>query len=185
MLENLFKETETRMKRTVKNLKGRFKTVRTGRATSAMVEDINVDYYGTQSPINQIAKIKIPDPKQILIDPYEPGSLQDIERAIIESDLDLMPHNDGEILRIKIPELSEERRKKLSSKVEDLAEEGKIELRQIRRDAREEVDLYENESEISEDEAYRARDEIQNLTDQYEEKINKLTEKKINEIMTV
>lgn len=185
MLESLFKQTESKMKKAVKSVKNDYKTVRTGRASSAMVENIEADYYGTKTPINQMAKIKIPDPKQIIIEPYETGSLKDIERAIMESDLDLTPNNDGEILRIKIPDLSEERRKELSSVVKEYAEEGKIKIRQIRRESREEIDLYENESEISEDDAYRAKENIQELTDQYEEKIDKLTEKKIDEIMTV
>jgi ribosome recycling factor len=150
-----------------------------------MVENIKADYYGTMTPLNQMAKIKIPDPKQIIIEPYETGSLKDIERAILESELDLTPNSDGDIIRIKIPDLSEERRQELSSVVNDYAEEAKIQLRQVRRDSREEVDLYENEGEISEDEAYRAKERIQELTDQYEEKIDTLTEKKIDEIMTV
>ncbi len=185
MLEKLFKETETKMKKAVQKVKGKFKKVRTGRASSAMVEDIQADYYGTKTPINQMAKIRIPDAKQIVIEPYEAGSISDIERAILESELDLTPSNDGDVIRINIPDLSEERRKELSSVVNEYAEEGKINLRQIRRDAREEIDLYENEGEISEDKAYRAKEEIQELTDQYEEKIDTLTEKKIDEIMTV
>lgn len=185
MLESLFKETETKMQRAVGNVKDKFKTIRTGRASSAMVEDIKAEYYGTLTPINQMAKIKVPDPKQIIIEPYETGSLQDIERAIMESDLDLTPNNDGEIIRIKIPDLSEERRKELSSVVDEYAEEGKIAVRQVRREAREEVDLYEDEAEISEDEAYRAKEHIQELTDKYEDKIDALTENKKDEIMTV
>lgn len=185
MLENLFNETEQKMQQAVKNVKDKFKTVRTGRASSAMVEDIKAEYYGQATPINQMAKIQVPDPKQIIIEPYETDSLQDIERAIMESDLDLTPSNDGEIIRIKVPDLSEERRRELSSVVDEYAEEGKIAIRQVRREAREEVDLYENEGEISEDEAYRAKEHIQELTDQYEEKIDKLTENKKDEIMTV
>ncbi len=185
MIESLFKETETKMRRAVKTLRDKFKTVRTGRANSAMVETIKADYYGAKTPINQMARIKIPDPKQIVIEPYETGSLKDIERAIVESELDLTPNNDGEIIRLKIPDLSEERREELSSVVDEYAEEGKISLRQVRREAREEVDLYEEEGEISEDEAYRAKEEIQELTDKYEETIDTLTEKKTDEIMTV
>lgn len=185
MLESLFKETETKMKQAVSNVKDKYKTVRTGRASSAMVEDIEAEYYGQPTPINQMAKIQIPDPKQIIIEPYEAGSLQDIERAIMESDLDLTPSNDGDIIRIKIPDLSEERRKKLTSLVDEYAEEGKIAIRQVRREAREEVDLYEDEGEISEDEAYRAKEHIQELTDQYENKVDALTENKKDEIMTV
>jgi ribosome recycling factor len=185
MLESLFKETETKMKKAVQKVQKKFKKVRTGRASSAMVEDIKADYYGTSTPINQMAKIRIPDPKQIVIEPYEAGSITDIERAILESELDLTPSNDGDVIRIKIPDLSEERRKELSSVVKEYAEEGKIDIRQIRRESREEIDLYESEGEISEDDAYRAKEEIQELTDQYEEKIDTLTEKKIDEIMTV
>jgi len=185
MLENLFKETETKMKRALKTLQDKCKTVRTGRASSAMVESIKADYYGTMTPLNQMAKIKVPDPQQIIIEPYETGSIKDIERAILESELDLTPNSDGDIIRIKIPDLSEERRKELSSVVRDYAEEAKIQIRQVRREAREEVDLYEEEGEISEDDAYRAKDRIQELTDQYEENVDTLIEKKIDEIMTV
>lgn len=185
MLEELFQQTQIKMKKAVKTVKEKFKKVRTGRANSAMVEDIKADYYGTKTPINQMAKIRIPDPKQIVIEPYEVGSITDIERAILESELDLTPSNDGDVIRIKIPDLSEERREELSSVVKEYAEEGKIKVREIRRESREEVDLYENEGEISEDEAYRAEERIQEITDQYEEKIDKLTEAKIDEIMTV
>lgn len=185
MLEDLFQQTEAKMKKAIKAVKEKFKKVRTGRASSAMVEDIKADYYGTKTPINQMAKIRIPDPKQILIEPYEAGSITDIERAILESELDLTPSNDGDVIRIKIPDLSEERRQELSSVVKEYAEEGKIKVRQVRRESREEVDLYENEGEISEDEAFRAEERIQEITDQYEEKIDKLTEAKIDEIMTV
>lgn len=185
MLEDLFQQTEIKMKKAVKAVKEKFKKVRTGRANSAMVEDIKADYYGTKTPINQMAKIRIPDPKQIVIEPYEAGSITDIERAILESELDLTPSNDGDVIRIKIPDLSEERRQELSSVVKEYTEEGKIKVREIRRESREEVDLYEDEGEISEDEAYRAEERIQEITDQYEEKIDKLTEAKIDEIMTV
>lgn len=185
MLDSVFQETEEKMKKAVKSVKEDFKTVRTGRASSAMVEGIKVNYYGTPTPINQLAKIKIPDPKQIIIQPYDSGNLKDIEKAILESELDLTPNSDGEIIRIQIPDLTEERRQELSSVCKDYAEEGKINIRQIRREAREEVDLYEDEGEISEDEAYRAKEEIQDLTDKYEQKINDLLENKTEELTTV
>ena len=185
MLESLFKETETKMKKAVQKVQKKFKKVRTGRASSAMVEDIKADYYGTSTPINQMAKIRIPDPKQIVIEPYEAGSITDIERAILESELDLTPSNDGDVIRIKIPDLSEERRKELKSVVNEYAEDGKIAIREIRREARDEVDLLEEEGEITEDDAHRAREKIQEITDKHEDFIDELLEKKTEEIMNV
>lgn len=185
MLQDVFEQTERKMKRAVASVKDDFKTVRTGRANTAMLEGIKADYYGSATPINQLAKIQIPDPKQIVIQPYDPDSIEDIERAVMESDMGLTPNNDGEIIRIKIPDLTEERRKELTSVINEYAEEGKIAIRKIRREARDEVDLLEDEGEISQDDAHRAREHIQDLTDQYEDQIDQLVNRKTDEIMTV
>ncbi|MGM0381454.1 MAG: ribosome recycling factor [bacterium] len=184
MLDQVFQQTEQKMKQILKNLQGEFKSVRTGRATSAMFENINVNYYGSATPMNQLAKIQVPDAKQVVIQPYDAGSLEDIEKAIMESDLGLTPNNDGEIIRIQIPDLTEERRKELAGVVKEYAEDAKIEIRKIRREARDEVSLYENEGEISEDDAHRARERIQEITDQHEDMVDELLEKKTEEIMS-
>jgi len=185
MLDDLYKETRSKMSDAVRAVQDDFKSVRTGRATASMFEGTMVDYYGSATPINQLAKIQIPDAKQVIITPYDTQSIEAIEKAILESDLGLTPNSDGEVIRINIPDLTEERRKELKSVVKENAEEGKIAIRKIRREARDEIDLYENEGEISEDEAHRGREQIQEITDQYEDKIEELAEKKIEEIMKV
>ncbi len=184
MLNDVFQQTEAKMKKIIQNLQQEFKSVRTGRATPAMFESITVNYYGSATPMNQLAKIQCPDAKQVIIQPYDAGSLEDIEKAIMESDLGLTPNNDGEIIRIQIPDLTEERRKELCGVVKEYAEDAKIELRKVRREARDEVSLYENEGEISEDDAHRAREKIQEITDKHEELVEELLEKKTDEIMS-
>ncbi len=185
MIKQLYSETKAKMQKAIAVVQKNFNSVRTGRATPSLFETVKVDYYGTPTPLNQLAKIQIPDAKQVVIQPYDTGSIKDIERGIMESNLGLTPNNDGEIIRIQIPDLTEERRKELTSVVKKYSEEGKIALRGIRREARDEVDLLESEGEISEDDAHRAREKIQEFTDRYEEMIDELQEKKIQEIMTV
>ncbi|MFP4686526.1 MAG: ribosome recycling factor [bacterium] len=185
MLNQLYKETKEKMQKALASVQKDFNSVRTGRATPALFEAVKVDYYGTPTPLNQLAKIQIPEARQVVIQPYDSGSLKDIERGIMESNLGLTPNNDGEIIRIQIPDLTEERRKELSSVVKEYSEAGKIALRSIRREARDEIDLLESEGEISEDDAHRARRQVQDYTDRYEEMIEELQEKKIQEIMTV
>ncbi len=185
MLDSVFAETEEKMKTAVKSVKADFNTVRTGRATPDMFESIEVDYYGNPTPLNQLAKIQIPEAKQVVIQPYDSDSIEDIEKAIMESDLGLTPNNDGNIIRIQIPDLTEERREELRDVVKEYCEEGKITLRKIRREGRDEIDLLEDEGEISEDAAHRARDEVQDLIDKYEDYLDDLLEKKTDEIMTV
>lgn len=185
MLKSVYKETEEKMKDAVKSVKSDFATVRTGRATPDMFEGINVDYYGSSTPLNQLAKIQIPEAKQVVIQPYDSGSIEAIEKAIMESDLGLTPNNDGSVIRIQIPDLTEERREELTDVVKEYCEDGKIALRKIRREARDEIDLLEEEGEISEDDAHRGREEIQEMIDKYEDYLDELLEKKIDEIMTV
>lgn len=185
MLNDVYKETRSNMKDAVMAVKNDFKSIRTGRATASMFDGIKVDYYGSATPLNQLAKIQIPDAKQVLITPYDPDSMEAIEKGILESDLGLTPNNDGETIRINIPDLTEERRKELKSVVKEYAEDGKITIRKIRREARDEIDLLEDEGEISEDDAHRAREEIQEITDNHENRIEEHVENKIEEIMKV
>lgn len=185
MLDDVYGETERKMKQVLGSLREQFKTVRTGRASPSMLEGVTVDYYGSPTPVNQLAKIQVPDPKHIVIQPYDGDNVEDIERGIQESDLNLTPNTDGSIIRLNLPDLTEERREELSSRVKGFTEDAKIKLRQIRREARDEVELYEEEGEISEDDAYRARDRIQDITDRFEEAMEEARDKKINQIMTV
>lgn len=185
MLEDVFEETEQKMKKAVQSVKDDFKTVRTGRANTAMLEGIKANYYGTATPINQLAKIQIPDPKTIVVQPYDPDSLEDIERGIMESDLGLTPHNDGEIIRINIPDLTEERREELTSVIKEYAEDGRIAIRKIRREARDQIDTLKNEGQVSEDDAHRAKEYIQDLTDKHEGIIDDLVDRKTDELMSV
>lgn len=173
------------MKQVLGSLKEQFKSIRTGRATPAMLENVRVDYYGSPTPVNQLAKIQVPDPKHIVIQPYDSDNVGDIEQAIMESDLHLTPNTDGDVIRLNLPDLTEERREEFASRVKELTEDAKIKLRQIRREARDEVDLYEEEGEVSEDEAYRARDRIQEITDTFEDALEEARDQKIDSIMTV
>ncbi len=184
MLDSVYRETKEKMKKAVRAVKKDFNTVRTGRATPDMFEGITVDYYGSPTPLNQLAKIQIPDAKQVVIQPYDKGSLEDIEKGILESNLGLTPNNDGNIIRINMPDLTGERREELCDVVKEYVEEGKITLRKIRREARDEIDLLESEGEISEDDAHRAREKIQEIIDKYEGYLEDMLEKKTEEIMS-
>jgi ribosome recycling factor len=166
-------------------LEGDLRTIRTGRASPALVERLQVDYYGTATPLNQLATISAPEPQLLTIRPYDPGSLRDIERAILASDLGLTPNNDGRLIRLVIPPLNEERRMELVKLVRRRAEEAKVTLRNIRRDSLEELREFEKEKLISEDEFYRARDDLQELTDRYIEQIDEIQERKEQEIKEV
>jgi len=178
-------EAEEKMERTVDVLKAEFKGIRTGRASPALVEHIKVQYYGAPTPLRQIANISTPDPQLISIRPYAPSALKDIEKAILASELGITPSNDGKAIRLGIPPLSEERRKQLCHHVKRMAEEAKVSIRNVRRDANKHVDKEEDDSVLSEDDAKRAKKEIQDLTDKYEGLVEEALERKTQEIMTV
>ena len=185
MSKELLRDTENQMRRAIEALEGDLRTIRTGRASPALVERLQVDYYGTATPLNQLATISAPEPQLLTIRPYDPGSLRDIERAILASDLGLTPNNDGRLIRLVIPPLNEERRMELVKLVRRRAEEAKVTLRNIRRDSLEELREFEKEKLISEDEFYRARDDLQELTDRYIEQIDEIQERKEQEIKEV
>jgi ribosome recycling factor len=185
MSKELLRETENQMRRAIEALEGDLRTIRTGRASPALVERLQVDYYGTATPLNQLATISAPEPQLLTIRPYDPGSLRDIERAILSSDLSLTPNNDGRLIRLVIPPLNEERRMELVKLVRRRAEESKVAIRNIRRDGLEELREFEKEKLISEDEFYRARDDLQELTDRYIEQIDEIQERKEREIKEV
>jgi ribosome recycling factor len=169
MEKELRKKTDERMKKAIEVLK----------------DDIKVEYYGTSTPLNQVATLNIPDPKQITIQPWDQKAIQDIEKAILKSDLGLTPMNDGKVIRISIPPLTEERRKDLVKVVKKKGEEGKVAIRNIRRDANDSLKKLEKDKEISEDELKKALDEVQKMTDSYIKKVDETVEHKEQEVMEV
>ncbi len=185
MIRDLLHETESRMKKTLEVLEADLKAIRTGRASPALVERVMVEYYGIPTPLNQLAVISAPEPQLLTIRPYDPSSLGDIERAIQKSDLGLTPSNDGRIIRLVIPPLTEQRRNELARLVSRRVEEAKVALRNIRREALDDLRSFEKEKMISEDDFFRGRDELQELTDRYIALADEIGERKIKEVMEV
>ncbi len=185
MIGQVENQAEKKMKAVIKKTREEFKTVRTGRAHPGLVENITVDYYGTQTPLNQMANISAPEPRSLVIEPYDKSVLENVEKAIMKANLGLTPNNDGNLIRINVPQLTEERRKELVKVVNEKAEESRISIRNIRREANEELEIIEEEGEISEDNMHRGLDNIQTLTDKYIDKINEMLKKKEEAIMEV
>ncbi len=182
-LEEIYRDAENRMTKSVAAFKMEMARIRTGRATPALLEGIKVDYYGNPVLINQIASVMAPEPRLLVIQPWDKSVIKEIEKAIRSSELGLNPQSDGNVIRIPIPPLSEERRLDLTKLVRKLAEEARIAIRNIRRDAIDKVRTMEKNKEISEDEKERAEDKIQELTDKYIKEINELLERKEKEIL--
>ena len=185
MIQELLKDADKRMKKAVEVLKGEFAGLRTGRASTVLVEDIKVDYYGSIMTIKQIAQIAVPEPTQITIQPWDVSVIPNVEKAIRESDLGVQPQRDGNIIRINLPPLTEERRKELVKKAGKLAEQAKIAVRNIRHEIMKELDKLKKEGGYSEDDIKRAKDELQKITDKHTKKIDELLHKKEEEILTV
>ncbi|MBR3002039.1 MAG: ribosome recycling factor [Clostridia bacterium] len=159
--------------------------VRAGRANPAILNKVKIDYYGTPTPVNQVAGVSVPEARLIVIQPWDASVLKDIEKAIIASDIGINPNNDGKVIRLAFPELNEERRKELVKDIKKMAEEAKVAIRAIRRDGIDEAKAKQKDSEITEDELKGAETEIQKITDKYIEEIDKLTEQKEKEIMSI
>lgn len=176
---------EDKMQKSLTNLEGEYTAIRAGRANPRILDRIQVDYYGTPSPLQSVANISVPEARMIQIQPWDAGLIKDIEKAILSSDLGLTPANDGKVIRLVFPELTEERRKELVKDVKKKGEEAKVAIRNIRRDANDAVKKEAKANEISEDEQKQLEDKIQKLTDQYVAKIDKAIEGKSNEVMTV
>jgi ribosome recycling factor len=185
MHEAIKKKIRERMDKSIENIKDEFKKVRSGRANAGLVEGLVVDYYGSKTPLKQLASISVPEPRLIVIQPWDKGSLGEIEKAFHKSDLALNPNNDGKVIRITVPALTEERRKELVKVAKNKAEDARIAIRNIRRDGNEEVKTAQKEGHVSEDVLKKTLDEIQRITDKYIEIINKLLEAKEAEIMEV
>ena len=176
---------EERMKKTISVYEENLSEIRAGRANPAILNRITVDYYGTATPINQMAGISVPEARLIVIQPWDMSVLKEIERAILASDIGITPNNDGKVIRLNFPELNEERRKELVKDIRKMSEEAKVAVRSVRRDGIDEFKKMQKDSSITEDELKQAEDQIQKLTDKYVDQIDKITENKEKEIMTV
>ena len=185
LVDEILKDTEEKMRKAAEALHSDLTSVRTGRASPALVDRLKVEYYGTTMPLNQLATISAPEPRLLMIRPWDAGALSAIEKAVLKSDLGLTPNNDGKIIRLPIPRLTEERRQDLTKLVSRRVEEGKVALRNSRRDGLEDIREMEKEKMISEDELYQARDALQELTDKYTERMADIGEAKEKEIMEV
>jgi ribosome recycling factor len=183
MPQTILRDAETRMQKAVESTARDFSHVRTGRASATLLDNIHVDYYGTKSPINQVATITIPEPRLIVIQPWDKTIMKDVERAIAQSDLGLNPNNDGNVIRIQIPELTTERRQELTRYVAKLAEEGRVAIRNIRRDANEALQKLEKSKQISQDERHTYVAEVQDFTDLYTDQANELLNAKEAELL--
>ena len=182
---DILKEAETRMRSAIQNLVDDLAGIRTGRASPALVEKLPVEYYGTPTPLVQLASISVPEPRSLLIKPFDPGSLKNIERSILASDLGLTPNNDGKQVRLNLPTLTEERRRELVKVVHGRLEDSRIAVRNVRRDLHNDIREYEKEKLISKDDLERGEEELQKITDRYIEDINKHGQHKEQEIMEV
>jgi ribosome recycling factor len=180
-----FADVEDHMKKAIEATQRSFNTIRTGRANAALLDKITVEYYGTETPLKQLANINTPDATTIQIQPYDRSAINQIEKAISLSDLGLTPNNDGSVIRLNIPPLTSDRRKELVKLAAKYAEEGKVAIRNIRRDAIDTVKKQEKEKEVSEDESRDLQDEIQKLTDKYVTKVDQVLADKEKDIMTV
>ena len=184
-MELVIKDLETRMQAAVDLLGREFSGVRTGRASTALLDGVRVEAYGSQTPVNQMASLSVPDPKTLVIQPWDTSQMTAIEKAILKSDLGLTPSNDGKVIRLTLPALTEERRKQLAKTVGKLAEESRVAIRNIRRDANDKLKGLAKDKKLSQDEERRAHDQIQKTTDRFIGKIDELTKKKEQEILAI
>ena len=184
-MHNVLESCETKMQKSVESLEREFATLRTGRASASLLDRIRVDYYGSETPLNQVATISTPEARTIVIQPWDKSLLPLIEKAILKSDLDLPPNNDGKLIRLNFPPLNEERRKSLVKTTKNIAEQSRVAIRNIRREAIDELKKLEKASDISEDELKDGENRVQKLTDSHVEKINALSDEKEKEIMEI
>jgi len=185
MIDGLIDETRIRMDKSIHSLTERLNGIRTGRASLALIEKIQVSYYGTMTPLNQVASLSVPDSRTVLIQPWDKTALPEVEKAISKSDLGINPMNDGTIVRLNFPQLTEERRREMTKVVKKIGEEAKVAIRAIRRDINEDLKKQGKTSELSEDEVKRSQDTVQKITDELIEHIDELIVDKEAEIMEV
>ena len=185
MLNNYREQAKANMEKAIESLNSELKKVRTGRANVSMLDSVKVEYYGSQSPINQVASVSCPDAKSFLIAPWEASVLREIEQAIVKSDLGMTPQNDGKVIRLKLPDLTEERRKQLVKQIKKTVEDARVSVRMARRDANDELKKAQKDKVISEDEQKQGQDEIQKLTDDYIAKVDKIGNEKEKSLMSL
>lgn len=181
--EEILFDAEERMEKAVNVLRDEFRGLRTGRATPALVDHLRVEYYGSPTPLKQLAQISTPDPQQILIRPFDQTCLKDIEKAIRSSDLGMSPNNDGKMIRLTVPPMSGEQRQKMVSRIKKSSEEAKVACRNIRRDANKQFEQAEKAKEMTEDQRDQGKEEVQRLLKKYEDRVTELSEKKAKEVM--
>jgi ribosome recycling factor len=185
MLNDVLKQSEDKMKKTLADFEQELKSLRTGRASAHMVDHIKVDYYGTLTPLNQLATISTPEPSLVVIQPWDVSGIAAIEKAILSSDLGITPSNDGKIIRLPVPPLTEERRRQMVKTVTTAAEQHRVAVRQIRQTQRDQVQKLQKDKKITEDDERRGLDKIQKLTDEYIKKIDETVKRKEQELMKV
>ena len=179
------KSYEEKMKKTIAGLESEFAVISAGRASAAVLDKVQVEYFGSNMPVNQVAEIKLPDPRTLVISPWDASCLKNIEKAILASDLGITPQNDGKVIRLAFPQPTEERRKELAKKAEKLAEDSKVAVRNVRRDANEKAKEMKKNGEMTEDELKASEKSIQDLTDKYVKNIDTVAEAKKKEIMSI
>lgn len=185
MLKEIIKTADEKMTKTIAVLKTELGSMKAGRANPKMLDRIEVECYGSMMPLNQVAGVSAPEPRVLLIQPWDKGSIKDIEKAILKSDLGLTPSSDGTVIRLMIPELTEETRKKLVKSIKKVGEDAKVAVRSIRRDANDKIKNLKKESDISEDELKKAEDDVQKETDKFIKEIDKIIEVKEKEVMSI
>ncbi len=184
-MEEVIIDAEERMTKALDHLRVEMRSMRTGRAHPGLVESIRVDYYGTQTPLKQLANISVPEPDQIVVKPFDVSAIADIEKGILTSDLGITPQNDGKLLRLKVPPLSEERRKQLVSRAKEVAEESRVSMRNIRRDANKHIDTSKKDGDLSEDDQTRFKDQIQEVLKSVEKQVDEDLKRKTEELMEI
>ena len=185
MIDDLVTDATRRMDASVEHTQQEFNTVRTGRASAALLDRIQVDYYGQATPLKQLATINVPESRMLTVQPFDPSSLKSIEKAVLESDLGLQPSNDGKIIRLPIPQLTEERRKELVKVARQMAEDGRVAVRNVRRDVMHHLKELVDKGEVGSDEEHRAEERVQKLTDEHTNRIDDLLKRKEEEILEV
>jgi ribosome recycling factor len=184
-VKDIILQSDGMMKKAIEAVSREFSEVRTGRAHPSLVEELHVNYYGTMTPIKQMAAVNSPDPSCLVIQPWDPSALAEIEKAILASNLGITPNNDGKVIRLVVPHLSEERRKEMAKVVKDMAEKGRVSLRSIRREANEKIGKLKKDSAITEDDSFKGQEEVQKLTDKHIKEIDALLDKKSKELLTI
>lgn len=185
MIKEIISKADEKMKKSISVLKSDLSTLKAGRANPTMLDRIEVEYYGSMMPINQVANVSAPEPRVLMITPWEKSTLKDIEKAILKSDLGINPSNDGSVIRLIVPELTEETRKNLVKTVKKYGEDTKIAIRSVRRDSNDKIKALKKDADLSEDEIKKSEEQIQKITDGYVKEVDKIVEAKEKEIMAI